>query len=152
MKKVVKVAEIEVSFSHPVKPKDRVVVDSSYKLRNLLFDIREKDLMDYRESFYLILVDHGLKVLGYRQMSIWGITSTQVDIRQMLALALKANATGIIVAHNHPSWTLRPSSTDVSITRKLKKACQVLEIKLHDHLIVEPWGEYYSFDEKSDIL
>ena len=152
MKKLVNVAEIEVSFSHPVKPKDRVIVDSAYKLRNLLFDIREKDLMDYRESFYLLLVDNGLKVLGYRQMSTGGITSTQVDVRQMLALALKANATGIIVAHNHPSWALRPSSADVSITKKIHKACLALELKLHDHLIIEPWGEYYSFQEHSNIL
>ena len=70
MKKVVKVAEIEVSYSHPVSPRDRIIVDSACKLRDLLFEIWEKDMMDYRESFYLVLVDNGLKVLGYRQMSV----------------------------------------------------------------------------------
>ena len=80
-------------------------------------------------------------------MSTGGITGTVVDIRLLLSVALKTAATGIILAHNHPSGNLKPSEADKELTSKIKKASEYMDIKLLDHLIIAPEGKYLSFRE-----
>ena len=62
----------------------------------------------------------------------------------ILYIALKTNSTGIILAHNHPSGDLKPSSTDINLTRKIKSACEIMDLKLHDHIVLAKEG-YLSF-------
>ena len=81
-------------------------------------------------------------------MSKGGISETIVDIRLLLKSALQCGATAIIVAHNHPSGVLKPSTSDIKLTQKIKKAGENMDIKLLDHLIISEKG-YFSFaDEK----
>ena len=80
-------------------------------------------------------------------MSTGGITGTVVDIRLLLSVALKTAATGIIIAHNHPSGNLKPSEADKELTNKIKKASEYMDIKLLDHLIIVPEGKYLCFTE-----
>ena len=79
-------------------------------------------------------------------MSVGGITGTVVDIRLLLSVALKTAATGIRLAHNHPSGNLKPSEVDKELTNKIKKASEYMDIKLLDHLIITK-NEYFSFAE-----
>ena len=62
--------------------------------------------------------------------------------------ALKTAATAIVLAHNHPSGNLQASKADEEITQKIKKACEYLDIKVLDHLIIVPEGKYLSFTEE----
>jgi DNA repair protein RadC len=78
-------------------------------------------------------------------LSKGGITGTVADPRLVLSVALKTAATGIILAHNHPSGNLQPSSADIEITKKIDSACMFLDIKLIDHIIISPNGQFYSF-------
>ncbi len=82
---------------------------------------------------------------GIYQLSSGGITGTVVDIRLLFAVVLKSISVGIILCHNHPSGKLKPSETDIQITRKIKNASEYLDIKLLDHLILTPDGSYFSF-------
>ena len=77
-----------------------------------------------------------------------GITGTVADPKLILGLALKSAATGIILAHNHPSGNLQPSIQDKDITKKIQEACKLLDITLLDHLIVVPEDAYFSFADE----
>ena len=68
-----------------------------------------------------------------------------VDLRILFAVILKSLTVGIILTHNHPSGTLKPSSPDVEITKKIQKAAGFFDIKVLDHIILAPDGRYYSF-------
>lgn len=81
------------------------------------------------------------------QLSKGGITGTLVDVRLVLKTALEVGATGLILAHNHPSGTLKPSAADKELTKKLKLASESLDIKILDHLIVTETA-YYSFADE----
>ena len=71
--------------------------------------------------------------------------------RELLKAAILSNATGIIMLHNHPSGSLQPSRQDISLTDKLKMVCDLVDVKLLDHIIVGRGNEYYSFYE-NDII
>ena len=83
-------------------------------------------------------------------MSKGGITGTLVDVRLVLKNALEVGATALVLCHNHPSGTLKPSQADKDITQKLKTASQSLDIKVLDHLIVTEKAYFRFADE--DIL
>lgn len=100
----------------------------------------------YEEAWYLTL-NRANKLKGYYHLSTGGQTGTVIDHRRILRQALYDEATGIILAHNHPSGTLKPSEQDIHITQKLKEACKILDINLLDHLIVSQTS-YYSFADE----
>ncbi len=99
------------------------------------------------EEFWIMYLNNSNKILHKEQLSKGGITGTLVDIRLVLKQALEQGAVGLIVAHNHPSGTLKPSHSDRQITEKLKTAAQSLDIKVMDHLIVTQKA-YFSFADE----
>jgi len=99
------------------------------------------------EEFWIVYLNNSNKVLHKCQLSKGGITGTLVDVRLVLKLALELGAVGLILAHNHPSGTLRPSEADKQLTDKLKIASESLDIKILDHLILAR-QDYLSFADK----
>lgn len=99
------------------------------------------------EEFWIIYLNNSNKVILKNQLSKGGITGTLVDVRLVLKNALEVGATGLILVHNHPSGTLKPSDADKQITSKLKSAAQSLDIKVLDHLIVTE-KNYLSFADE----
>lgn len=100
------------------------------------------------EEFWIVYVNNSNKVIQKNQLSKGGITGTLVDVRLVLKTALEVGATGIILAHNHPSGTLRPSKADKELTQKLKRAGTSLDIKVLDHLIITEKA-YFSFADEN---
>lgn len=100
------------------------------------------------EEFWIIYLNNSNKVIQKSQLSKGGITGTLVDVRLVLKNALQVGATGLILAHNHPSGTLKPSEADKQITNKLKIAAQSLDIKVLDHLIITEKA-YFSFADEN---
>ena len=96
------------------------------------------------EEFWVVYLNNSNKVLEKQQLSKGGITGTLVDVRLVLKTALELSAVGLILAHNHPSGTLRPSQSDKQLTQKLKKAAASLDVKILDHIIVTE-KTYFSF-------
>lgn len=100
------------------------------------------------EEFWILFLNNSNKVLHKAQLSKGGITGTLVDVRLVMKQTLELGAVAIILAHNHPSGTLRPSTADKQITQKIKTASETLDVKVLDHLIITQ-KSYYSFaDEK----
>ena len=100
------------------------------------------------EEFWIVYLNNSNKVLQKALLSKGGITGTLVDVRLVLKTALQLGAVGLILAHNHPSGTLRPSQADRQITQKLKVAGESLDIKVLDHVIITEKA-YFSFADES---
>lgn len=98
------------------------------------------------EQFKVLLLNTANKVLGISDISTGGVSSTVADPRIVFTTALKANASKIILAHNHPSGNLRPSQSDTDLTIKMKEAGRFLDIMVLDHLIITNEG-YYSISD-----
>lgn len=96
------------------------------------------------EEFWIIYLNNSNKVIHQAQLSKGGITGTLVDVRLVLKQALEIGAIGLILAHNHPSGGLKPSTADKQITEKLKNAAVALDMKVLDHIIITQ-REYFSF-------
>jgi len=143
---VFRVSEIEISYSPVVKSSERITITSSADAERVFRRIWGQPI-ELRECFYALFLNRANKVLGYFLVSVGGITGTVVDPRCVYQAALKASATEILLAHNHPSGNLQPSDADIQITRKLKDAGQLLDINLLDHLIIMPEG-YTSFADE----
>lgn len=109
------------------------------------FELFEPVLIDLsHEEFWVALLNNAMKVIEIKRLTQGGTNQTTVDIPMLLRAALEKSATGIVVAHNHPSGTTRPSRHDEAITQKIKTACQAIGIRFLDHIIVAN-GKYYSF-------
>lgn len=92
--------------------------------------------MEFREEFYMLLLNRANRLIGWYRVSQGGITGTVADIRIIFSIALKCLASSIVVAHNHPSGNLQPSHADKDLTRKIKEAGELLDINLIDHMIL----------------
>ena len=92
-----------------------------------------------------------MKVIAHDTLSKGGVAGTVADIKIILKAAIEKLASQLIVAHNHPSGNIRPSNADMDMTQKLKTACQLVDITLHDHLIIGD-NTYYSFLDNGYLL
>ncbi len=140
-----KVNEIKISYRSGIKSKHWVRISNSSDAAEILFENWDKQTMELQESFKMVLLNNSNKVKGICQISKGGLTGTLVDLRILFATVLKSLSVGLILAHNHPSGKLEPSKNDIQLTEKIKKAASLFDIKLLDHLIFAPDGDYYSF-------
>lgn len=136
-------AEIELSY----KPKKahHPIIKSSADVYYHLLRFFPEDTIALQERFVAGYVNRANRLIGVCNISTGGITGTVADPKLIIAVALKSAATGIILAHNHPSGNLQPSEADKEITKKIQSACKFLDIKLLDHIIVVPQESYLSF-------
>ena len=118
-----------------------------YQALKLFFD---QDTIELTETFIAIYLNRANNTIGWMKVSSGGITGTVVDQRIVLGTALKAAATSIILAHNHPSGNLQPSQQDLDLNKKLKSAAAFMDISIIDHLIVTD-ENYYSFADEGII-
>lgn len=100
------------------------------------------------EEFWILYLNNSNKIIKSVQLSKGGITGTVVDVRLAFKEALQLGAVGIILVHNHPSGTLKPSQADIQLTKKLKTAGESLDIKVLDHLIITEKA-YFSFADEN---
>jgi len=100
------------------------------------------------EEFWVLYLNNSNKILAKTQLSIGGMTSAIVDVRIVLKQALEHSATAIILVHNHPSGSLKPSVSDKELTQKFIGAAESLDIKVLDHIIVTE-KTYFSFADES---
>ena len=97
-----------------------------------------------REHFGIIYLNGANKVINSEILFTGSLTTSAVYPREVIKRTLEENAAAILCGHNHPSGNRNPSQDDLSITKKIKTACETVDIVLHDHLIVTSIG-YYSF-------
>ena len=141
------VAEIQLSYKSHVKPSERVKITCSRDAYNVLLQTWDDNRLEFVEQFKVILLNRANKVLGVFEVSTGSTTATVADPKIIFAAAIKANASGIIIAHNHPSGNLAPSQHDIDLTRKVKEGGKLLEVQLLDHVIMTT-ESYYSFADE----
>ncbi|MFT0318080.1 JAB domain-containing protein [Bacteroides thetaiotaomicron] len=142
-----KVGEVELSYKSTVKHSERMKVRCSKDAYKVLKATYRDGTMEHKEYFKILLLNKGRDVLGYTQISEGGISSTIVDVRVILQIAILCNASSIILAHNHPSGNLKPSKEDEELTTQTIKAAKLMNIQVSDHIILSE-EEYYSFSDE----
>lgn len=114
-----------------------------------VFDVMQPIIGELQhEEFWIIYLNNANKIQLKIQMSKGGITGTLVDVRLVFKRAIELTATGIILCHNHPSGILKPSASDINLTKKMKNGGEILDIKVLDHLIITE-NSYYSFADEN---
>ncbi len=143
------VNEIKISYKGGLKSSMWHKIGNSEDAAELLYEDWDKDTIALQETFKVVLLNNSNKVKGVYQISQGGITGTLVDLRILFAVVLKTLSVAIIITHNHPSGKLEASKTDITITNKIRKAAELFDIRVLDHLIIVPNGDYYSFADNS---
>lgn len=145
------VSEIKVAYHPKQKMSQLPKVESSSDALSILLSSFDKDTISLQEQFVVMYLNRANRVLGLYRASLGGMTGTVADPRIILAIALKIAAVSMIMAHNHPSGSLRPSKADEDLTWKIKESAKLMDIKLLDHLILETDGSYFSFADEGMI-
>ncbi len=115
------------------------------------YALLRSDLMDLKhEEFWILLLNRNHQVIRKCHISRGGVSGTVVDPKIIFKQALTHLSCAMIVAHNHPSGHLKPSKADITLTEKLRKAGQLMEIPVLDHLILTNEG-YLSFADENLI-
>lgn len=108
------------------------------------------DDIEIYESFFILMLNRANETIGYAKISQGGICGTIVDVKLVAKFVVDSLASGIIIAHNHPSGNLQPSQADIQITNKIQAIVKLLDSILLDHIILTK-ESYYSFSDEGKI-
>jgi len=146
-KTLFEVAEIQLTYKSKVKASLRPKISSSRDAYEVLKKYWDDNKIEFIEQFKVLLLNRANKVTGLYEVSTGTTVGTIADPRSVFVAAIKANACGIIVTHNHPSGNLNPSQADINLTKDLKAAGKFLHIPVLDHIIITS-ESYYSFADE----
>ena len=144
------VAEIKVIYQANPRAIAPVKVNSSNEAEQV-FRANWSNDIELVEEFNVLFLNRANYVKGILRLSRGGITGTVVDPRVMFASALKGLAVALIVAHNHPSGLIKPSSKDLELTRRLRDIGKIHDIEIVDHIILAPGSGFYSFADEGNL-
>jgi DNA repair protein RadC len=138
------IPEITVSYKDNVKASERAVIKNSQDAAKIMA-VAFEDCMEHHEEVYVLFLNKAHRVLGISRIAQVGINEAVVDIRIILQTALKVSA--VMLSHNHPSGSNRPSSQDIKQTKNIQAGCNAIGIQLLDYLIVTE-ESYTSFADE----
>ncbi|QYN51649.1 MULTISPECIES: JAB domain-containing protein [Apibacter] len=144
-----KVSEIKVSYTN--KNPEKIKIENSNQLYELAISIWNNKNIELQEEVKVLYLNRNNIVLGYYSLAKGGISACLVDIRIILSVALKANASAIVVIHNHLSSNPNPSKSDWDLTERIQQACKLLDLIFVDHLVITK-ETYFSFADKGFFL
>ena len=108
------------------------------------------DDLEIFESFFILLLNRANETIGYAKISQGGIVGTVVDKKILLKYVVEILASGIILAHNHPSGNTNPSQADLNITKDLQQLCKLVDSEILDHVILTA-DSFYSFADNGKL-
>lgn len=123
----------------------RVKITSAKDASEYIRQFYHEDIEVY-ESFFILLLDRSNSTIGYAKISQGGISGTVVDSMIVAKYCVDSLASGVILAHNHPSGSTQPSEADKSITKQLREGLKLLNVSVLDHVILTK-ENYYSFQD-----
>ena len=141
------VAEVELVYKSKVKASERPVIHSSTDAANILRILWEDGKLELVEQFKVLFLNRSNKVICIYNVSSGGVTGTVADPKLIFMAALRVNAVSLVLAHNHPSGSLKPSNADEELTQKIKQAGYFLDMKVIDHIILTS-ESYFSFADE----
>jgi DNA repair protein RadC len=139
------IAALELGKRRKITPtKELLKITSSKDVYEVLYS---KFIDLPHEEFWLIILNRANKIIKKTRISHGGFNGTVADPKMIFKKALEQNASGLILAHNHPSGNVSPSQADIQLTNKLVKAGQNLDLPILDHLIFGD-NQFYSFKDE----
>lgn len=142
----------EISIKYKTGHLKKALITCSQHLYDVFKEMYDQDTVEIIESMIVLFLNNGNKTIGWTRHSSGGTCHTIVDVRMIMTEALLCGATTIAISHNHPSGQLFPSKEDERITQKLKAACDFMQMRLLDHIIVPgDLNGYYSFCDEGKI-
>jgi DNA repair protein RadC len=145
------VTEITVAYKNKKQNTQCPAITSSADAAIYIIDGFDQNTIGMKEQFVVLYLNSANYIIGLYRASSGGLSGTVADIRIILSIGLKVLASSMIIAHNHPSGTLKPSSNDIELTSKIKQAAKLMDIKLLDHLIIVPNNQFFSFGDEGLI-
>lgn len=140
--------EIQIKYSN--QQSLRIKLNQSKEVYEMIKKSWNMDTIEIQEEFKVLLLNRYNELLGIYPLSKGGGSGTIVDAKLVYSVALKANASNIIFIHNHPSGNVKPSESDITLTEKLKKGGELLDIMVIDHIIISK-DTYYSLADHRDM-
>lgn len=144
MMNVANLGEVTVGYKYNSSLQNRPKITDVKMAHEIIMRMMDMDKIGLQEQIVVLYLNQANLVIGSSNAFTGGLTGSVVDIRIIVATALNLMATGVIIAHNHPSSNLKASTQDITLTKKLKTALSYMDINLLDHLIVTPENEYLS--------
>ena len=139
--------EITVTWSHKVLASQRPKIVRSSSAYELSKNLYGPGQIEYFEFFHVIFTNRANKALCSFKCSEGSVGASIVSPIKIFGAAVKCNASGIILIHNHPSGGLNPSQSDIEVTRKLQEGAKLLDMVIQDHIIITTEG-YTSFADE----
>jgi DNA repair protein RadC len=141
-----RMAEIKAVYRSRTRRAERTRLSNPETAAHYLRASWNKDTIELIEDFLIVCLDPTNRAIGWVKVSSGGFDLVQVDLRVIFSLALQVGASALILAHNHPSDEVEPSSRDLQLTKQICDAGQLLNIVVLDHIILGTEG-YFSFCE-----
>ena len=143
------VSDLQIKYAVKQKLSELPTVKSSADLVKVVRDNWKGMPIEFVEQFYLIGLNRANKVKFVQSISTGGVSGTVVDVKVVAVMLLQAMCSGCAIAHNHPSGNMTQSNADIELTKKVKDAMTLLDIRMLDHVILSPEeGSYYSFADE----
>ena len=149
MKKTYKSTISEYSLKYTKSEIQKTKVTTSESASNVIRQFYFDDINIY-ESFFILLLNRANNTTGFAKISQGGTAGTVVDIKIIAKYAVESLSSAVIICHNHPSGNKQPSDADLNITRRIKDALLLLDIKLIDHIIITE-NDFYSFADNGNL-
>ena len=150
MKKTYKSTISEYSLKYTKTDIQKTKITTSESASNVIRKFYFDDINIY-ESFFILLLNRANNTTGFVKISQGGTAGTVVDIKIIAKYAVDSLSPNVIICHNHPSGNKQPSDADLNITRKIKDALLLLDIKLIDHIIITE-NDFYSFADNGNLI
>jgi len=145
------VSEVELVYRSKDRTANRPKVTTAQQAYDIFMAHWDMNKIDLVEHVKMLLLSRSGACLGISPIAAGGMADCPVDPKIIFATALKKRASNIVLAHNHPSGSLKPSKADELVTQRLRDGGNLLDIRLNDHLIVTP-THYFSFAEAGLVL
>lgn len=149
MKKTYKSTISEYSLKYTKSEIQKTKVTTSESASNVIRKFYFDDINIY-ESFFILLLNRANNTTGFAKISQGGTAGTCVDIKIIAKYAVDSLSPNVIICHNHPSGNKQPSDADINITKRIKDALLLLDIKLIDHIIITE-NDFYSFADNGNL-
>jgi DNA repair protein RadC len=141
----------QVSLIRTPSDVKKVKIQNSVHSNEYLIKLYNSNTIAYNESFIALYLNRANNTIAWQLVSQGGLTGTIADLQMIIKGALDCGASGIILSHNHPSGNNKPSTSDITLTKKITEAAKMFDISILDHVIVTRDDGYYSFSDNGLI-
>lgn len=142
----------EITIKYKSGQYKKTKIGSSSDSVTVFREVFNSDTIEYTEELCVLFLNGAHNTIGWTKHSSGGICQTVVDIKVILTQALLCGASAIIIAHNHPSGDMYPSREDDHMTKRLKAACETIDLRFLDHVILSGADNlYYSYADEGKI-